>query len=190
MLTLTGTDRESEGVRLAGLVVPAADAVGCGACTCEAIARPIADRPPRTRAVPSSPATRARGVGDGGGGGGPPEIEFSGQDMTTRSPPTRRHLVLPNASSSRTLWLHLASYSLLATAPAGYTPLAAPGAAFGAVGPAMSRYRPFRTKLYSRSLISKWKTRHCEMCLYLNRRRDLTPPPAGYTRRSDEGEQG
>jgi hypothetical protein len=59
----------------------------------------MADMPPRRRTVPRIPAIRARGAG-GWTCGGPPEIEFSGQDMTTGNPPTRRHLVPLNALPS------------------------------------------------------------------------------------------
>src|SRR5215469_10678699 len=60
----------------------------------------MADMPPRRSTEPRIPAILARGLGGGGDGGGPPEIEFSGQDMTTRNPPTRRHLVPLNAVPS------------------------------------------------------------------------------------------
>src|SRR5215469_10941863 len=96
MSTETGTDRDSDGPRPSDPVAPAADADGCGACTCEAIAKPTAARPPSTSAVPAKPANRARGL-RGAASGGPGEYGVSGQDMTTLNPPMRRHLVPPNA---------------------------------------------------------------------------------------------
>ena len=99
MATETGRDLRSDGLfTAAGLIVPAAEVAGAGACCWESRAMPMNTAPPRSSTTPARPASLMRARPRGGGAGA---NWLSGHDMTTRSPPMRGPL--PNAVPFRCL---------------------------------------------------------------------------------------
>src|SRR5215831_9604597 len=80
MCTDTGSERASDGPRAEALVMPAAAADGCGACTWLATATPTAPVPAAMSRAPAIPASRARRRSGAVGGGAYP---VCGHETTT-----------------------------------------------------------------------------------------------------------